>query len=132
MALLGIDLGTSAVKVIALDTEGRSLSVSKVGYEVMSPHPGWAEGDPNAWWRATVSAVQAAMAQAPPARITAIGLSGQMHGVVPTDKGGRPTRAALLWADTRAEEELKHYQAVPPIPPRPAWGLACLPRDPSS
>ena len=94
MALLGIDLGTSAAKVIVLDTEGRSLSVSKLGYEVMAPHPGWAEGDPNAWWRATVSAVQAAMAQAPHARITAIGLSGQMHGVVPTDKGGRPTRAA--------------------------------------
>src|SRR2546425_1747301 len=114
MALLGIDLGTSAVKVIVLDTEGRSLSISKVGYEVMSPHPGWAEGDPNAWWRATVSAVQAAMAQAPHARITAIGLSGQMHGVVPTDESGRPTRAALLWADTRAEEELKRYQALPP------------------
>ena len=114
MALLGIDLGTSAVKVLVLDTQGRSLGVGKVGYEVMSPHPGWAEGDPNAWWRATVSAVQAAMAQAPHARITTIGLSGQMHGVVPTDKGGRPTRAALLWADTRAEEELKHYQALPP------------------
>ena len=114
MALLGIDLGTSAVKVLVLDTQGRSLGVGKVGYEVMSPHPGWAEGDPNAWWRATVSAVQAAMAQAPHARITTIGLSGQMHGVVPTDKGRRPTRAALLWADTRAEEELKHYQALPP------------------
>src|SRR3989440_4883103 len=114
MALLGIDLGTSAVKVLILDTQGRSLGVGKVGYEVMSPQPGWAEGDPNAWWHATVSAVQAAMAQAPHARITAIGLSGQMHGVVPTDKGGRPTRAALLWADTRAEEELKHFQALPP------------------
>src|SRR6266699_812355 len=114
MALLGIDLGTSAVKVLVLDTQGRSLGVSKAGYEVMSPHPGWAEGDPNAWWRATVSAVQAAMAQAPHARITTIGLSGQMHGVVPTDKGGRPTRAALLWADTRAEEELKRYQVLPP------------------
>src|SRR5258708_28924560 len=114
MAVLGIDLGTSAVKVIVLDADGRSLSVRKEGYQVMAPRPGWAEGDPNAWWRATVSAVQAAMAQAPHARITAIGLSGQMHGVVPTDKGGRPTRAALLWADTRAEEELKRYQALPP------------------
>src|SRR5258708_199452 len=114
MAVLGIDLGTSAVKVIVLDADGRSLSVSKVGYQGIAPRPGWADGDPNAWWRATVSAVQAAMAQAPHGRITAIGLSGQMHGVVPTDKGGWPTRAALLWADTRAEEELKRYQALPP------------------
>src|SRR2546421_6166324 len=114
MALLGIDLGTSAVKVIVLDTEGRSLSVSKVGYDVMAPRPGWAEGDPNAWWHATITAVQAAIAQVPQVKITAIGLSGQMHGVVPTDKGGRATRAALLWADTRAEEELKRYQRLPP------------------
>lgn len=111
MALLGIDLGTSAVKALLLDTEGRFLSVSKVGYEVLSQHPGWAEGDPEAWWQATISAVQAAKAQVSEARITAIGLSGQMHGVVPTDQGGRPTRAAMLWADNRAEEELKRYQA---------------------
>jgi xylulokinase len=115
MAILGIDLGTSSVKVIILDTEGRTLSMGKAEYEVMAPLPGWAESDPSEWWRATVSAVQAAVAQAPHARVTAIGLSGQMHGVVPTDKEGRPTRAALVWADTRAEAELKRYQALPAI-----------------
>src|SRR5258708_13522792 len=114
MAVLGIDLGTSAVKVIVLDADGRSLSVSKEGYQVMAPRPGWAEGDPNAWWRATVSAVQAAMAQAPHARITAMGLSGQMHGVVPTDKGGRPTPPALLSADTRPQEVPKPSHPLPP------------------
>ena len=115
MAILGIDLGTSSVKVIILDTEGRTLSMSKADYKVTAPLPGWAESDPNEWWRATVSAVQAAVAQAPHARVTAIGLSGQMHGVVPTDKEGRPTRAALLWADTRAEAELERYQALPAV-----------------
>ncbi|MGZ6308866.1 MAG: FGGY family carbohydrate kinase, partial [Ktedonobacterales bacterium] len=107
MAMLGIDLGTSSVKVIVLDTQGQTLSVSKGDYKVMASQPGWAESDPSEWWEATVSAVQAAMAQAPNIRITAIGFSGQMHGVVPTDKEGRPTRAALLWADTRAEVELE-------------------------
>jgi xylulokinase len=115
MAILGIDLGTSSVKVIMLDTEGRTLSMGRADYEVMTPLPGWAESDPGEWWRATVSAVQAAVAQAPLARVTAIGLSGQMHGVVPTDKEGQPTRAALLWADTRAEAELKRYQALPAV-----------------
>ena len=115
MAILGIDLGTSSVKVIILDTEGRTLSMSKADYEVVAPLPGWAENDPSEWWRATVSAVQAAVAQAPQARVTAIGLSGQMHGVVPTDKEGRPIRAALLWADTRAEAELERYQALPAV-----------------
>src|SRR5260370_23944354 len=113
MAILGIDLGTSSVKVIILDSQGRSLSMSKSDYEVMAPLPGWAESNPIEWWHATASAVQAAMVQAPQARITAIGLSGQMHGVVPTDKEGMPTRAALLWPDTRAEVELERYQALP-------------------
>ena len=114
MALLGIDLGTSAVKVLILDTEGITLSVSKEGYEVLAPQPGWAESDPDAWWRAAVTAVQAALAQVPQVKITAIGLSGQMHGVVPADNEGRPAHNALLWADTRAEQELKRYAALPP------------------
>src|SRR5260221_13112667 len=105
MAVLGIDLGTSAVKVIVLDADGRSLSVSKEGYQVMAPRPGWAEGAPNAWWRTTGSAVQAAMGQAPHARFTAMGLSGRMHGVVRTDKGGRPTPAQLFWAANRAAQK---------------------------
>ncbi len=114
MAILGIDLGTSSVKALVLDAQGHTLSVSKVDYRVMAPRPGWAESDPDEWWHATISAVQAVMAQAPQAEISALGLSGQMHGVVPTDKEGRPTRAALLWADTRAEAELKRYQALSP------------------
>src|SRR5437764_15463289 len=113
MAILGIDLGTSSVKVMVLDTQGQALSVSKADYEVMAPLPGWAESDPSEWWRATVSAVQAAMAQTPHARITAVGLSGQMHGVVPTDEKGQPTRAALLWPDTRAGAELERYMTLP-------------------
>src|SRR6266567_8546681 len=111
---LGIDLGTSSVKAIVLDMYGQPLSMSKADYKVVSSQPGWAESDPSEWWEATVSAVQAAIARAPQARITAIGLSGQMHGVVLTDKESRPIRAALLWADTRAEAELKRYQALPP------------------
>ena len=134
MALLGVDLGTSGVKVLILDTEGNTLGVSKAGYEVMAPQPGWAESDPGAWWHATVTAIQAALAQVPQVKITAIGLSGQMHGVVPTDKEGRPTHNALLWADMRAEEELKRYEALPaallrklanPLVPGMAGPLLC-------
>src|SRR5712692_4003381 len=134
MAILGIDLGTSSVKVIVLDSQGRNLSMSKSDYEVMAPLPGWAESNPIECWHATASAVKAAMAQAPQARITSVGLSGQMHGVVPTDKEGRPTRAALLWPDTRAEVELERYQALPasmlerlanPLVPGMAGPLLC-------
>ncbi|MBA2394219.1 MAG: xylulose kinase [Ktedonobacteraceae bacterium] len=113
MAILGIDLGTSSVKVIILDTHGHTLSMSKASYTVAAPQAGWSESDPNAWWSATISAVQAVRAQAPQARITAIGLSGQMHGVVLTDEKGQSVRPAMLWADTRAQEELTRYRTLP-------------------
>lgn len=54
MALLGIDLGTSSVKVMVLDTQGHTLSISKANYTVMAPQPGWSESDPNEWWSALV------------------------------------------------------------------------------
>jgi xylulokinase len=134
MATLGIDLGTSSVKVLILDEQGRTVSTSKADYKVLAPHPGWAESDPAEWWSATVTAVRAAKALQPEVQISAIGLSGQMHGVVPTDAEGRPARAAMLWADTRAEEELARYHNLPvttlqrlanPLVPGMAGPLLC-------
>lgn len=134
MATLGIDLGTSSVKVLILDEQGRTVSTSKADYKVLAPHPGWAESDPAEWWSATVTAVRAAKALKPEVQINAIGLSGQMHGVVPTDAAGRPTRAAMLWADTRAAEELARYHNLPtttlqrlanPLVPGMAGPLLC-------
>ena len=117
MAVMGIDLGTSSVKVLILDAQGSTLSVGKADYAVMAPQPGWAEGDPSEWWRATIAAahtsIHSAMERAPRVEITAIGLSGQMHGVVMTSSEGLPIRPALLWADTRAQEELSRYRALP-------------------
>lgn len=113
MALLGIDLGTSSVKVIVLDEQGHTLSAGKANYTVMAPQPGWSESDPNEWWSAVISAVTSAMAQVPGVEITAIGLSGQMHGLVLVDEEGLPQRRAMLWADQRAEMELDRYQTLP-------------------
>ena len=113
MAVLGIDLGTSAVKALVLDEQGAILSVAKADYAVLAPHPGWAESNPQKWWTATISAVQAALAQMPQfTTITTIGLAGQMHGVVLTAKDGQPLRDALLWPDTRAEKELELYKGL--------------------
>ncbi|GHO84821.1 xylulokinase [Dictyobacter formicarum] len=109
MAFLGIDLGTSSVKAIILDEQGQTLGTSKVDYAVRSPQSRWAESDPADWWRATVEVVREVRTKVPQARIQALGLSGQMHGVVPTDQQGQPVRAAMLWADSRAEGELYHY-----------------------
>lgn len=110
---LGIDLGTSSVKAVVTDLTGSLLAQATADYPVSSPHAGWAETDPELWWSAIVKAVRQSAA-ATDARITAIGLSGQMHGVVPTDSCGRPVRPAMLWADARALDQLAVYRDLPP------------------
>ena len=110
--LLGIDLGTSSVKVVVLDDRGSPLARAVARYPIHAEHTGWAESDPEDWWRAVATAVAAAVRSAP-ARPRAIGLSGQMHGVVLTDANGRALRRALLWADGRAIGELEAYRRLP-------------------
>jgi xylulokinase len=112
-ALLGVDLGTSGVKAILLGTDGRLLAEATAGYPVDSPHPGWAETDPPAWWRAVSMAVRAARDLAGRVQVAAVGVDGQMHGLVLTDAAGRQLRPALLWADARAVAETAAWRRLP-------------------
>jgi xylulokinase len=134
MAVLGIDLGTSAVKTIIVDVSGRIMSAGRAEYAIAMPHPGWAEGDPAQWWQSTIAATREALARLPEVAIAAIGLAGQMHGLVLADGAGQPVRPALVWADTRAEAELARYRALPaemllclgnPLVPGMAGPLLC-------
>ncbi|HZC36584.1 MAG TPA: FGGY family carbohydrate kinase, partial [Chthoniobacterales bacterium] len=81
-ALLGIDLGTSSVKVVVVSTSGKILGLGSVEYPILTPEPGWAEQDPEEWWNATIQAVRQAIDRADRPKILAIGFSGQMHGPV--------------------------------------------------
>jgi xylulokinase len=110
---VGIDLGTSSVKVVLLDRQGEHVAGAEASYAVRHPHAGWAESAPVDWWDATVRAVREAMSRASGTRPVSIGLSGQMHGVVATGSDGRPVRDAVLWADSRAEEQLDLYRCLP-------------------
>lgn len=111
-AVLGIDLGTSSVKVVITELTGTLLSQATADYPVSNPHAGWAETDPELWWSAVTAAVRQATA-ASGVWIGGIGLSGQMHGLVPTDAAGRPVRPAMLWADARALDQLAAYRDLP-------------------
>ncbi|MEZ4624076.1 MAG: FGGY family carbohydrate kinase [Thermomicrobiales bacterium] len=85
--LIGIDLGTSSVKVVIFDrTDGRLLGASSASYPIDRPQPGHAEQAPERWWQATIDAVRRALANAEHPPIDAIGLSGQMHGTVLLDR----------------------------------------------
>jgi xylulokinase len=114
---LGLDLGTSSAKAIVTDTGGRVLAQASAGYAVVSAKAGCAESDPEDWWSAVracaCEAVQAAV-RAGGARPSAIGLSGQMHGLVLTSADGEALRPALLWADSRATGALADYRRLEP------------------
>ncbi|HEY1511558.1 MAG TPA: xylulokinase [Solirubrobacteraceae bacterium] len=102
-ALVGIDVGTSGVKGLAIDPDGAILASAEAGYPLSTPHVGWAEQDPADWWTATeivLSKLEAAAG--PPA---GIGLSGQMHGLVALDSQDRVLRPAILWNDQRTAAE---------------------------
>ena len=109
--LLGLDLGTGSVKALLLGEDGGILGEGSVAYPVRSPRPGWAESSPEEWWEATAEAARTAVGPRG-AEVAAIGLSGQMHGVVLADGRGRPSRPAVLWADARSGEQLAAYRAL--------------------
>jgi xylulokinase len=104
---LGIDLGTSELKTVLLDGEGRVLGEAGVRVAISRPHPGWSEQHPHDWWQACLSALRQLREQYTEAyaRIACIGLSGQMHGAVLLDRDDACIRPAILWNDARAHEE---------------------------
>lgn len=105
--LIGIDVGTSGTKALAISPQGRILAEASANYPCAHPHPLWSEQDPELWWKATVKVVRDLVAQArfKPSDVAAIGLSGQMHGSVFLDKSGKVIRPALLWNDQRTAAE---------------------------
>ena len=108
---LGIDLGTLSVKAQLFGAEGKILGEGRAPYPVHTPHEGWAESDPQAWWDATLSAVREAVGGR---TVRGVGLSGQMHGVVLVGSDAQPLRPAILWADGRSAPQLKAYRDLSP------------------
>ncbi len=104
---LGIDVGTSGTKTLAMRENGTLLASATAEYPLSSPKPGWSEQNPEDWWKATVETVKKVMkaGKIKPEDIAGIGLSGQMHGSVFLDKAGNVLRPAILWNDQRTAAE---------------------------
>jgi xylulokinase len=106
--LLGIDLGTSKVKVVLVDESGDILGRGSGDYPLLTPQPGWVEQEPQAWWRATVKAVRQSLnGKKTKEAILGIGISGQMHGTVLLDQGNRPLHPAVIWPDQRSSRQVE-------------------------
>ncbi len=97
-ALVGLDVGTSGVKGVAIDADGRVLATATADYPLSRPHPGWSEQEPEDWWRAAEDCL-ARLPEGP------IGFSGQMHGLVVLGADGSVLRPAILWNDQRTAVE---------------------------
>lgn len=104
---LGIDIGTSGTKTLAVAEDGRILASATEEYPLSSPQPGWSEQEPEDWWQATIGTVRSVLRDAKlgPGDIGGIGLSGQMHGSVFLDRDHNVIRPALLWNDQRTAAE---------------------------
>jgi xylulokinase len=108
MVLLGIDIGTSSIKVSVVDAETKAILASasypETEADIIAPHPGWAEQSPDLWWEHTKQAILKCNATGTydPAAIAAIGIAYQMHGLVLVDKEGAVLRNAIIWCDGRA------------------------------
>jgi xylulokinase len=103
--LLGIDVSTTGVKALLVDERGRVTASRTTPLEVSRPRALWSEQDPAAWWTATVASVRGLLATARPSEIGAVGLSGQMHGLVLLGEDHRVLRPAILWNDQRTAAE---------------------------
>ncbi|QDU90166.1 Xylulose kinase [Pirellulimonas nuda] len=113
-ALLGIDIGTSGTKTIAINPAGEVLAQASAAYPCHHPKPLWSEQDPEDWWRAVVETVRGAVKKAglKPADVAGIGLSGQMHGSVFLDREGQVVRPAILWNDQRTAAECEEIESL--------------------
>jgi xylulokinase len=105
--MVGLDVGTSGVKAIAVSEDGEVVSSAEVGYPLSTPKPGWSEQDPEDWWRATSEAFDALDAP----EVSGIGLSGQMHGLVALDDSDAVIRPAILWNDQRTGEQCEEIES---------------------
>jgi xylulokinase len=99
--LIGLDVGTTGVKAVSITADGEVVARTEREYPLSIPRAGWAEQDPEDWWRASEDALAALGADA----VAGIGLSGQMHGLVALDEDERVLRPAILWNDQRTGEE---------------------------
>lgn len=105
--LLGLDVSTTATKALLVDERGAVVAAASSAYELSTPRPLWAEQDPGLWWAACRRSIAEALAAAEvgPEAVAAVGLTGQMHGLVLLDERGEVLRPAILWNDQRAAEE---------------------------
>lgn len=112
MLYIGVDLGTSAVKLLLMEADGTIKNVVSKEYPLYFPNPGWSEQKPEDWWSAVVAGIQELTADCNKAEVAGISFGGQMHGLVILDEKDEVIRPAILWNDGRTGKETDYLNEV--------------------
>ena len=112
MYYIGIDLGTSAVKLLLMDETGGIANIVSRAYPVSFPRPGWSEQAPADWWAAVCGGIPELLAGFDAAQVKGIGAGGQMHGLVVLDKDDAVIRPCILWNDGRTQKQVDYLNEV--------------------
>ena len=112
MLYIGIDLGTSACKLLLVDEQGEVLNTVTKEYPLSFPQPGWSEQEPAHWWNACLTGIPELLAGFDAAQVRAMGAGGQMHGLVALSKDDQVIRPAILWNDGRTAKQVDHLNEV--------------------
>ena len=112
MYMLGIDIGTSCAKCLVISRDGHVIARVSREYPLLTPKPGWAEQDPAWWIQAAFDSIRQVLSVSGihPGEIEGIGVSGQMHGLVPLDDGGHVLRKSILWCDQRTASQCREIE----------------------
>lgn len=112
--VIGVDLGTSAVKTVLVDRQGTAVAEHSVAYPLSRPEPGWSEQNPEDWVNGTLESLRKLLEKAgvDPSEVDGLSFSGQMHGLVLIDSSGSVLRPAILWNDTRTTAECRTIEEV--------------------
>ncbi len=112
MYFIGVDIGTSSVKIISIDETGQVVSSLSKDYPIYFPKPLWSEQQPEDWWNQSISGLKELLTGIDRSQVKAISFSGQMHGLVVLDKSDAVIRPAILWNDQRTEKECAYLNEV--------------------
>lgn len=108
MLYIGVDLGTSAVKLLLMDEKGNIKKIVSKEYPIYFPHPGWSEQNPEDWFAKSMEGMKELVAECDKKKIGGISFGGQMHGLVVLDEKDQVIRPAILWNDGRTEKETNY------------------------
>ena len=112
MLYIGVDLGTSAVKLLLMDGAGHIEKIVSKEYPIYFPHPGWSEQNPEDWFAQTMDGLKELLSECDKSQVAGISFGGQMHGLVILDEKDQVIRPALLWNDGRTYEECDYLNNV--------------------